>query len=262
MDDLDRLRLRRAGFTIPDPDRAVAGTPRILVKVVSVAPNLAVGTFFLANPVVATGAEVEGGVGTFDVDTTRTIAVYPAGPGVPATGDLVVARFVDHRWVAVKRSGAGTPPIMIGYPGCLCSTVPGSVGMAVEYGEGEDAHTYGNAYQSCTFQWYTATGTVGGVPNGTYPGYMPFSAYSGAGYYSSTAWVDDYGFTDYFRLSCFSTQWTLGVGQYSGGLWQSPGQIYGWTIGGRPAVNFCSPFQLHVGHTQQGIYFNGQFLVG
>lgn len=142
------------------------------------------------------------------------------------------------------------PPIGVTIPGCFCQGTPQTLTLTVTYGSGENAHTYGNAYQSCGMAYFTAA-----------PGYMPQSSFPGPGYYSSTAWVDDYGFTDYYRLSCFSSQYSLGIGQYGGGLWQSPGQIYNWAMGSRNPVNFCSPFLLAVGQTQPGIFFNGKFVV-
>lgn len=148
--------------------------------------------------------------------------------------------------------GGGTP-IVINPPGCYCQGTPASLSCTVIYGSGENAHTYGNAYQSCGLAWFTSA-----------PGYIPQSSFPGPGYYSTTAWVDDYGFTDYYRLSCFSAQFSLGIGQFGGGLWQSPGQIYNWAMGGRNNTNTCNnqgPFSLNAGQTQPGIYFNGSFLI-
>lgn len=149
-----------------------------------------------------------------------------------------------------KCCGGGNPPIGVSIPGCFCQGTPQTLTLTVSFGPGENAHTYGNAYQPCAMAYYSVA-----------PGYMPQSSFPGPGYYSTTTWVDDYGFTDYFRLSCFSSQYSLGIGQYGGGLWQSPGQIYNWAMGSRNPVNFCNPFQLIVGQTQPGIFFNGKFTI-
>ena len=97
--------------------------------------------------------------------------------------------------------GGSSGPIGVGSPGCLCQGTPFELSMTVTYGVGETAATYANAYRSCTLGYFTSP-----------PGYMPQSAFTGAGYYSTTSWVDDYGFVDYFRLNCYSTQYSLGFG--------------------------------------------------
>lgn len=261
MDDVDRLRLRRSGFVPPESDLAVGGTPRFLGRIVSTGANLGVGKFLLVNPSEALGSPVEGGPAMMVVDTARTVPVYLAGPGVPSTGDYVVCRFADYRWTCTWRGGTGTPPIVIGIPGCFCQQVPTTLNLTVTYGSNETASTYGNAYKPCSLAYY---------PAGSPPPYIPLENYPGAGFYSTTAWVDDYGFTDYYRLSCFASQFSLGFGQYGGGLWQSPGQLFNWAMGSRNPVNFCDPgqpfpgsgpFALNVGQTQPGIFFNGKFVV-
>jgi hypothetical protein len=152
--------------------------------------------------------------------------------------------------------GGPSPPVGIEISGCLCKDMPQSLALDVTYGPGEDSHTYANAYQSCEMGYFTSP-----------PGYMPSHAFTGKGYYSTTSWIDDYGFEDYFRLNCYSSQWSLGFGQHSLGIWQAPGQVYNWTIGGIPAVNSCSyggvsrPFALAFGHTQDGVVFNGKIQV-
>lgn len=98
----DRLRLRAAG---PLPPRfASPGSAVMVGRVVTAAP--AVGKFLLVHPVSVSGDEVEAAPGLTGADTTVTVPVYLVGPGVPATGDLLVCRFVDYRWVAERSSGA------------------------------------------------------------------------------------------------------------------------------------------------------------
>jgi hypothetical protein len=105
MDDLWRSRLRVDASTPPDAGRARRGTPSFVGLVTSTG-TLAVGKFVTVAPVALTGTEADGSTGTATVGGGPVIA-YPVGPGVPTTGDLVVCRRVDYRWVFDKFGTGG-----------------------------------------------------------------------------------------------------------------------------------------------------------
>ena len=251
MDDFLRLRVRDEakadhglGVRADDP-------PSFLGQVASVGSKIGVGKFLIVNPVAVLGPDVEGGVGTFSVDAATAVPVYLLGPTAPARGDYLICRFVQHRWVTDRPGAAPAANPVIGIAGCTCQGTPASLSLTAIYGQDEDAHTYGNSYQSGPLAYYTSA-----------PPYMPQAAFPGAAYYSPATWTDDYGALDYFRITCYSTQYTLAIGQFNGTNWQSPSPIYTWQIGGRPGqVNTCNPFLLGFGRVQQGIYFNGRFVV-
>lgn len=157
----------------------------------------------------------------------------------------------------------GSGGTTIGIPGCVCQNTPASLTCTITYGPGEDAHSYSNAYQSCTIGYFT-----------TPPSYLPQSAFAGVGYYSTEAWTDDYGFTDYYRLDCYTSQWSLSFGQNNLGIWQSPVPIYNWSMATRcydsngqiidcppDRRNYCDPLLLQFGHPQQGIVFYGKIVI-
>ena len=193
------------------------------------------------------GDGTPGGVRAYEVNSVNGLhgKVAWLTPGYPG----------DYRFQHVAAGGGYTPPISITVPGCFCTAIPVSLSLTVAYGPGVSAATYGHRYQDCTLQYYD---------NAAYglPPYMPGSSFPGPGWYSTTAWTDDFGFLDYLRLSCFSNQFAIGSGQYGGGLWYSPEQIFNWNIGSRTApFNTCSPFLLSLGATQPGVGFSGQFII-
>jgi hypothetical protein len=104
-DDLEILRLRRS-LPRPTPAPAGPGGSAAFVGVVTTA-SPAVGTFCLVTPVVLIGgAEAEGGAATLEADeSAAAVPVYLLGPAAPATGDALVCRFVDYRWVAERTTG-------------------------------------------------------------------------------------------------------------------------------------------------------------
>lgn len=75
-------------------------------QVVSSSP--AVGKFITVNPVRVLGTETDGSAATIAVATGTAIPVYLVGPGVPATGDQLVCRWVSDRWVASRATGSGS----------------------------------------------------------------------------------------------------------------------------------------------------------
>lgn len=125
--EIDRLRLRAAG-TLP-PRFPTPGSAVMVGQVVTAAP--AVGKFLRVNPVNVTGPEAEGGTGVTAAVTAVSVPVYLVGPGVPKTGDLLVCRFVDYRWVAERSTGTNRDarnPCQCTWPRVL--TYQGSVRQA------------------------------------------------------------------------------------------------------------------------------------
>src|SRR4051794_32649558 len=123
-DDFKRLRLRRAGLVVPDPDRFGGGVPAFVGRVTSTGSKIAVGKFLLVQPTYVLGPEVEGGPGGLTSVPTELVPVYLVGPGTPSTGDFLVCRFVDHRWAA-ERSNAGKGRIgdFGTIPLCFCTAI-------------------------------------------------------------------------------------------------------------------------------------------
>jgi hypothetical protein len=110
------------------PDRPLpggSGRASFVGQVVSPASKIAVGKFLMVNPVSMYGPETEGMPGTSTIDSTQTIPVYLVGPDLAQTGDLLVCRRVDHRWVAERSQPASTLGDSI--PGCPCTSIPGTL---------------------------------------------------------------------------------------------------------------------------------------
>ncbi len=74
--------------------------------------------YYFTHPVLATGAETEGGAAVLTVDSLTTIPVVVLR-GVPSVGDYLTAYAAGGRWVAeLGASGAG------GFVGCLPCSIP------------------------------------------------------------------------------------------------------------------------------------------
>lgn len=105
-DDWERLRYRldaAEDAASRKPDRDSSGSAAFVGQVTTLAP--AVGKFLMVRPIVIFGAETEGGAGTFSVPGTPTRAVYLVGPDTAMTGDYLVCRRVQQRWVAERMTG-------------------------------------------------------------------------------------------------------------------------------------------------------------
>jgi hypothetical protein len=128
-DDLWRLRLAAGSTRPPSRGDASGGTPAFLGKVTTAAP--AVGKFLLVDPVLALGPEVEGGTPSFTVSVPGAgIAIYLLGPAVPVTGDYLVCKFVDYRWVAERgKTGGGGG----GHRFCGCPATPDTFTFTWKY---------------------------------------------------------------------------------------------------------------------------------
>lgn len=194
MDDLWRLRLRRDAYRTPDPGRGRAGCPSFVGKVISTGTNLGVGKFMVVNPVDLTGAETESGAGTATADTSKQVLVYALGPTAPATGDLVVCRQVNHRWVADKQTVGGGGTATVGFEICCPSSpLPSTINLTFTFGSGTNSATYSDAWQSTSLTYY---------PHGSFPSYHPDPFNSFSARYISPLLTDGLGQSIYYSISC------------------------------------------------------------
>jgi hypothetical protein len=85
------------------------GSPRMLVRVYDGGsmPTTTPRVYF-THPVLVTGAESEGGVGTLTVDTTTTVPVVVLGTKAPSVGDYLTAYSCSNRWIAERGLGSGS----------------------------------------------------------------------------------------------------------------------------------------------------------
>src|SRR4051812_34061924 len=148
LDDFARLRLKRAGLIVHEPERFGGGGPSFVGRVISTGSNISVGNFLMVQPSYVLGAEVEGGTGSLTSVPGDPVPVFLVGPGIPSTGDFLVCRHVDHRWTA-ERSGikgvtGGTGTI----PSCLCTKIPDTLQIT----SANPAVNY-RMFQSCTLHY-------------------------------------------------------------------------------------------------------------
>jgi hypothetical protein len=134
-DEAWRARLSRAAR----PDRAATprdrGAPAVLVNVLPPGASVTPGplVFFRGNPVTLTGAEVEGGAATREVDTDTVIPVLPLGTS-PRPNTDVVATFARHRWVTRVAYPTGGGPPICGYICGIASNCCRGITMTVKLG--------------------------------------------------------------------------------------------------------------------------------
>jgi hypothetical protein len=128
MDDLELARILRAARDRSAPPPTSTGSRAFMGRVTTTTP--AVGKFMNVIPQAVLGTEVEGGSATItDLGSTPS-PVYLVGPGVPATGDQVIARWSDWRWVARKRGTGGSGPPTVTMSNCACPSVPGTLALS------------------------------------------------------------------------------------------------------------------------------------
>ncbi len=235
-DDYERLRASLLRPSDADDRPPVAGAPAFVGEVLSPQAEIAVGRFLLVAPTVVLGAEAEGGPGAFNVIPMASVPVYLLGPSVPAQGDFLVCRFVDHRWVAERgtsSSGGSTPPITI--PSCYCP-VPPKLAMT----SSDPSCNYG-MFQPCTIS-YQATPS--------------WAADLGLGpmiFLSDRAFDDPIeGYPFYYFLYCQSNQFNLTrlYPMSSYGSAYRDALLYSWLLGGY--ANSCNPFSLDGGNPFPG----------
>jgi hypothetical protein len=228
MDDLWRSRLRVDASTPPDPGRARRGTPSFVGLVTSTG-TLAVGKFVTVAPVALLGTEADGSTGTSTAVGGSVIA-YPVGPGAPTTGDLVVCRRVDYRWVFDEFTGAVFMPPTPGFALCCPSNpLPASVFMTFTFGSGTTRATYGGQFQDTPLTYMTTAPSYAG------PYFGPADSYF------SPILTEDDGVTQiFYTITCNGTttgSFSFGVGFVATGARAALCQIF--------SSFSCSPFLLN-----------------
>ena len=220
-DDLWRARLRADATARPDPGVYRPGTPSFLGKVVSTG-TLTVGKFVKVVPVSATGTEADNAAAVLTAGTA-TVLAYPVGPGTPATGDYVVVRRVNYRWVFDEPTAGGGGGPTPGFGGCCASTpIPDPLSLTFAFRAGTSSANYAHMLPPTTLTIHA-----------THP---PYVGATEANCYFSPTFADDNGQTDYFMLTCISGQFQISFGQVGFGA-PSACMIF-------RAIS-CSPFLIH-----------------
>ena len=244
--DLDSaLRARQERDAIAVSRRSVglspAGQPSFVGRIFADAKQpIAPGYYYLVNPVAVLGAESEGGAPTLVVDATTTALVCVIGTKAPSSGDDLICRFVENRWVA-ERYGVSPPPPPPPPPppvtitGCTCTAIPATLQMS------SSGPCVASDFQACTLQW-------GPTPS-------EFSSLGlGANCFLSTLVFNDpiAGGTFRYNLSCDTVFFRLSrvyeATDFSPAFHDST--IYTWQIGA--PGNSCSPFLLSSGTIYPG----------
>ena len=225
-------RYRLQGTPELPPRYGGPGAATMVGQVTSAASRIAVGQFLEVNPVSVLGTEVEGGAGLTVVNTATTVPVYLVGPHLPATGDLLVCRFVDYRWVA-ERGGKTSTAATI--PGCLCNPMPSSITLTANPNPGVNGWI-----QSCHFTYSLPPADVVAAGLAT-AGQM--------GLWSTAPLVDYQGDAFYFNLYCDPTFGYIYLGRsytgpYTPGHGTAAGLLnyYRWLPGF--SGNTCTPFSM------------------
>ena len=128
-----------------------AGQPSFVGRIVADARQpTAPGYYYLVNPVAVRGAEAEGGAPLLVADTTTSALVCVIGTKAPSSGDDLICRFIENRWVA-ERYGATSPPPPPPppptIPGCTCTSIPATLQMS------SAGPCVPSDFQACTLQW-------------------------------------------------------------------------------------------------------------
>lgn len=212
------------------------GSSRFVGKVISTSPNLVVGKFVNVIPQILLGTEAENQTPIWTDAGSTPVPVMLLGPGVPATGDRILARSTNHRWVSKRKAvtGGGLTGTLLG---CSCAHPPATLTMTVS-----GTVCANGLLNSCTITYRTTPTELGPLHLGT------------SAYLSTATFADPQtGDLFYYYLGCFSSIIRISrVFPYS--IYGSPfldSVIYFWTIG-LPG-NTCSPFLLSNGQ----IFFGG-----
>ena len=232
--DFERLRAGRPEFTTPGPSPLHDALPSFLGRVVTVQSIIKSGRFVKVAPAILLGKEGEGGSGTFsDAGTginAPSLLVYLLGSFVPTTGDYLVCRFVDHRWVAETTGGKVTPGTGILLPSCFCM-VPPTLQMVSSY---PDCNY--KMFQTCTIQY--------GPP----PPAMVAQNFTSNVFTSTSSFVDPITKSSFFYYFwCQYNQFFL-TRIFPTSPFGSPYRdaiLYSWVVGGY--ANTCQPFRLENG---------------
>ena len=232
--DFERLRATRAEFTAPGPLAANDALPSFLGRVVSVQSSIKSGRFVKVIPAVLLGKEREGGGGIFSDagqgSKAPSALVFLLGSFVPMTGDYLVCRFVDHRWVAGTTGGGSSQGTGILLPSCFC-LVPPTLQMV----SGFPSCNY-KMFQSCTIQY--------GPP----PPAMVAQNFTSNVFTSTSSFVDPItGSSFFYYFWCQYNQFFL-TRIFPTSPLGSPYRdaiLYSWVVGGY--ANTCQPFRLENG---------------
>ena len=231
----DLLRFR------DDLSRAAAASstehfPAFVGKVVgSPASGTGVGRYVTVHPVSVLGAEVEGGTATLIEDSATSIVVYVLGTRAPASGDRLVCRFIENRWVA--QVGGKTGKVPRGQLlSCLCATPPLTLRMNVSREGCGDGLMH-----SCTIAYGPTPAALAALRLGS-------SCYLSTQTFADSQTGDQF----YYYLGCYSSILRISRA-FPTSIFGSPfldSVVYYWSIG-LPG-NTCSPFLLSNGQIFPG----------
>lgn len=206
-------------------------------RVVTPTAVIAVGSYLMVNPVSIVGPEVEGGAGGFSIDNSATVPVYLVGPRPAQPGDMLLCRFIGHRWVAERSGTSQTTHTLVG---CPCAAIPSSLYLHVQ---NAPPPFVTRLVWPATITWQTKPADLH-VYNIASPGYFS-DVYQGIAHLSDgTAYVAS---TFRYYFSC-SLGFYVVSGLFTDG---SPGGYPGsfpimqWLIG--LGGNTCTPFNLPSG---------------
>ena len=232
--DFERLRAGRPEFTTPGRLASNDALPTFLGRVVSVQTTIKSGRFVQVVPTVLLGKEREGGNGTFadagSGASKASVLVYLLGSFVPSTGNYLVCRFVDHRWVAETTGGRASSGSGVSLPSCFC-LVPPTLRMI----SGTPDCNY-RMFQSCTLQY--------GPP----PPAMVAQNFTSNVFTSTSLFDDPISKSSFFYYFwCQYNQYFL-TRIFPSSPYGSPYRdaiLYSWVVGGY--ANTCQPFRLENG---------------
>ena len=242
--DFERLRIAQSRFDWSGENVGSDALPSFLGRVVTTDANIKVGRFCQVVPSVVLGLEQEGAGGVFadsamvsgSGTSSAKVSVYMLGSFVPTTGDYLVCRFVDHRWVAETTGGGnmhGGGGVLL--PSCFCAVPP-----VLQMTSADPACNYG-MFQSCSIQY--------GPP----PAAMAELGFQSNVFTSSESFYDRISQSSFFYyFSCQYNQFFL-TRIYPTSPFGSPyrdGILYNWIVGGYG--NTCNPFQLLMGMAYPG----------
>ncbi len=236
-DDFERIRLRDPGRGWPEEGPSGIPVPAFVGKVTTASASIAVGSFVLVDPTFVLGAETEGGPGQLASMSLPGVPVYLVGPAKPASGDYLVCKYVDNRWVADRTSGGGGAGAVGVIPNCFCESIPTTLTMT-----SSDPNCNYRMFQSCTIQY-------GPTPAGYAALNLPARTFL-----SVQSFADPLSGGAIFRyyLTCLYNQFSLSR-VYLQSPFGSPyrdGVLYSWVLGGYG--NTCSPFRLDRGSAYPG----------
>lgn len=237
--DFDRLRAERLEYEPPRFDGGQDALPTFLGRVTSIQTSIKTGQFCKVVPATVLGPEREGGAGSFSDPGTAagaaSVLVCLVGSFVPRTGDHVICRFVDHRWVTETSGGSIAHGTGIVLPSCFCA-VPASLQMV-------------SAAPQCNYRMFQSCSIQYGPP----PPAMVALNFSSNVFTSSATFVDPITSSAFFYYFwCQYNQFFL-TRIFPTSPFGSPYRdaiLYTWVIGGYG--NSCQPFRLEAGSPYPG----------